>query len=176
MIWILRTLALGSCLVLGLSVTSCGGDEDDGGEDGSGPMATGSDCNCDLCYCIGLDCPPAPECCETGCPAPDGGPPAGADGGTSPIDVRPGGGGPRPGPVTVDCGSAHEGGTDAQCRSRCDTNCEEGEEQNTCKQRCCTRHSDFAECVACCAESLAGPTLGSQRGCNTLCQVQMRER
>ena len=172
MIWILRTLALASCLVVGLTVTSCGGDEDTDTEDSSGPMATGSDCNCGLCYCAGLNCPPAPACCETDCAPADGGTTVDADGGMSPLRPSVGGGGPGREPVTIDCAGGRDSENDIQCRNRCESHCEEGEARDDCMNACCTRHSDYTECFGCCVDALGVRV--NAGSCRNLCQQFMR--
>jgi len=174
MMWFLRLLAFASCLFLGFAVTSCGGDEDDDTEDSAGPMATGSDCNCGLCQCAGLNCPPAPACCANECaPPPTGGMPAGGgDTETSPIRPNRGGDGDGAAPVTLTCESGRASENDAQCRSRCDTYCEEGDARDACRNTCCTRHSDYLECTGCCVD--ARGTRVRQRECEGLCQRVMR--
>ena len=172
MIWFLRAVALSSCLFVGLALSSCGGEDDDSGDD-NGPMATGGGCQCAVCYCIGLECPDTPECCESECPPPDGG--VMEDSGPammSPGNMGPGG----RGMLTVDCNMGRGSENEAQCLNRCEAHCDAGPDRQACREGCCTSRSEYADCVACCAQHLSGPSVGSQRGCAGLCNVQMRER
>jgi hypothetical protein len=171
MTWFLRAIALSFCLLVGLSVSSCGSEDDDGGDD-NGPMATGGGCPCAACYCIGLDCPDTPACCDLECPPSDGGVMDSGPAMDTPDNVRPG----RPGMLTIDCNMGRSSENEAQCLNRCNAHCEDGPDRRACREGCCTSHSEYADCAACCSQHLSGPGLGSQRGCVNLCNTQMRER